>query len=92
MSKCQLVPSAKCEDCGLKLPVFGLPVEGKRRWCAGCAQGHAGAEDMNSKKKKKCEECGLKLPVFGLPAEGNTRWCAGCAKGHAGAARRPKSK
>ena len=31
-----------CEDCGLKKPNFGLPAEGKKRWCAGCAKGHAG--------------------------------------------------
>ena len=77
------VVSKKCEGCGLKQPMFGLPGEGKkRRWCSGCAKGHAGAVDVVS---KKCEGCGLKQPKFGLPAEGKRRWCSGCAKAHAGA-------
>jgi hypothetical protein len=79
----------KCEGCGLKQPNFGLPAEGKKRWCAGCAKGHAGTEDL---MHKKCEDCGLKWRHYGLPAEGKVglgfrvaRWCGGCAKGHAGA-------
>jgi hypothetical protein len=76
------VVSKKCEGCGLKQPSFGLPAEGKRRWCGGCAKGHAGAVDIQS---KKCEDCELKRANFGLPAEGRARWCGGCAKGHAGA-------
>jgi hypothetical protein len=43
--------SKKCEDCSLKLPSFGLPAEGKKRWCAGCAKAHAGAVSVNRKKK-----------------------------------------
>ena len=35
----------KCEGCGLKVPHFGLPAEGRARWCSGCAKGHAGAVD-----------------------------------------------
>ena len=73
----------KCEDCQLKRPSFGLLAEGKSRWCAGCAKGHAGAVDLAN---KKCEGCQLKRSSFGLLAEGKKRrWCAGCAKGHAGA-------
>jgi hypothetical protein len=68
---------------------FGLPAEGKKRWCGGCAKGHAGAGDVAN---KKCEDCGLKQPNFGLPAEGKTRWCGGCAKGHAGAVDVAKTK
>ena len=69
--------SKKCEGCGLKKPNFGLPAEEKKRWCCGCAQGHAGAEDLGN---KKCEGCGLKQRAFGLPSEGKKRrWCAGCA-------------
>jgi LSD1 subclass zinc finger protein len=71
-----------CEGCQLKAPSFGLPAEGKKRWCGGCAKGHAGAEHVS---RKKCEGCGLKQPSFGLPAEGEKRWCGGCAKGHTGA-------
>ena len=29
--------------------IFGLPADGKRRWCAGCAKAHAEAEDVTSK-------------------------------------------
>ena len=71
-----------CEDCALKQPSFGLPAEGRRRWCGGCAKAHAGTRDIAS---RRCEDCALKKPSFGLPAEGRTRWCAGCAKAHAGA-------
>jgi hypothetical protein len=31
-----------CEDCDKKQSSFGLPSEGKARWCGGCAKGHAG--------------------------------------------------
>ena len=75
------VVSKKCEDCGLKWPNFGLPAKGKKRWCAGCAEGHAGAVNVVS---KKCEDCGLKRPNFGLAVGGKKRWCADCAKGHVG--------
>ena len=34
------VVTKKCEGCGLKQPHFGLPAEGKKRWCAGCAKRH----------------------------------------------------
>jgi hypothetical protein len=74
----------KCEDCGLKQPSCGLPTEGKRWWCGGCAKGHVGAADLVS---KKCEDCGLKQASCGLPSEWKRRWCGGCAKGHAGVAR-----
>jgi hypothetical protein len=37
------VSNKKCEDCELKAPRFGLPSEGKKRWCAGCAKAHVGA-------------------------------------------------
>jgi hypothetical protein len=76
------VVNKKCESCQLKLPSFGLPAEGKARWCAGCAKAHAGAISFAS--NKKCEGCGEKGAYFGQPSEG-VRWCAGCAKGHAGA-------
>jgi predicted Fe-S protein YdhL (DUF1289 family) len=66
------------------VPSFGLLAEGKRRWCSGCAKGHAGVVNIAS---KKCESCQLKVPSFGLPAEGKKRWCSGCAKAHAGALR-----
>ena len=76
------VVTKKCEGCGLKRPNFGLPAERKKRWCAGCAKGHAGAVDVYN---KKCEGCQLKAPSFGLPSEGKARWCSGCAKAHTGA-------
>ena len=49
--------SKRCEDGKLKVPSFGLPAEGKVRWCAGCARGHGGAQDL---KSKRCEDCELK--------------------------------
>jgi hypothetical protein len=61
---------------------LGLPAEGKKRWCAGCATGHAGAVNVGS---NKCEDCRLKQPNFGLPSDGKKRWCGGCARAHAGA-------
>ena len=50
--------------------------EGKKRWCSGCAKGHAGAVGV---KAKQCEGCQLKQPTFGLPAEGKKRRCFGSA-------------
>ena len=41
-----------CEDCKQTQPSFGLPAEGQKRWCAKCAKGHAGAQNLSS---KKCE-------------------------------------
>ena len=70
----------KWEDCQLKQPHYGLVLEGKTRWCGGCAKAHAGAVDI---ARKKCEDCKLIMAHFGLPSDGKKRWCAGCAKGHA---------
>ena len=36
----------KCEGCQLKRPTFGLPAEGKARWCGGCAKAHAKAAPL----------------------------------------------
>jgi hypothetical protein len=71
-----------CEDCAVKQPAFGLPPDRTKRWCSGCAKGHAGAVDF---KNKTCEDCAVKQPAFGLPPDRTRRWCSGCAKGHAGA-------
>jgi hypothetical protein len=68
--------------CQLVQASFGLPAEGKKRWCGGCAKAHAGSTNLNS-KKKKCEVCQLVHPSFGLPAERKKRWCGGCAMAHA---------
>ena len=54
----------------MKQSTFGLPAEGKKRWCAGCAKAHVGAVDV---KNKKCEGCGVKRSTFGLPTEGKNR-------------------
>ena len=67
----------KCEDCQLKMPSFGLPAHGKKRWCGGCAKAHAGVVKANN---KKCEDCQLKRPSFGLMAEGKKRWRSGGEK------------
>ena len=101
-----------CEDCR-KLPArFGLPKEKEglpkekegllklRRWCTGCAKGHAGAENYSAKSRRggtvrtktgakfsktKCEDCGCRGPSFSLPPAKRRRWCAPCAKTHPGA-------
>ena len=72
------------EACQLKQPSFGLPAEGKARWCSGCAKAHAGAVNVSS---KKCEGCGEKAARLGLPSDGmKRRWCGDCAPkaAHAG--------
>jgi hypothetical protein len=40
-----------CQGCHVKRAHYGLLAEGKkRRWCGGCAAGHAGAVNMNTMK------------------------------------------
>jgi hypothetical protein len=53
-----------CEDCVPKAPTFGLVAEGKKRWCAGCANRHAGAVLLQKQRAetKRCEGCGLEQP------------------------------
>ena len=36
----------RCEDCEALGPRHGLPSEGVKRWCSGCATRHRGAEPM----------------------------------------------
>ena len=43
---------SRCEDCALKAPSFGLPAEGRKRWCSGCAKAHAGAQSFESQRKR----------------------------------------
>ena len=66
----------------MKRSSFGLPSDRMKRWCSGCAKGHAGAVDVSS---KMCEGCGVKGASLKLPSDRMKRWCSGCAKGHAGA-------
>ena len=42
----------RCEDCALKVPNFGLPAEGRKRWCGGCAKAHAGVRIQGSNKRR----------------------------------------
>ena len=72
-----MLVTRKCESCQVKQPNYGMPAEGKARWCAGCAKAYTGAVDV---KHPKCEGCGLKEPSLCLPADGRKRrWCADCA-------------
>jgi hypothetical protein len=41
----------QCEDRELKQSSSGLPVEGKRQWCSGCAKEHAGTVHIGNKNK-----------------------------------------
>ena len=69
----------KCAEEGCeKNPSWGLPEDGKRRWCG--ASGHGPAEKENV-VSKRCEAEGCRtFAVFGLPEEGKKRWCG--APGH----------
>ena len=68
-----------CEGCGLKHPTFGVPAEGgRKRWCGGCAKGHAGA--VGQRWVKRCEGFGLERPTVGVPAEGGRKRPAKKAK------------
>ena len=43
-----------CEDCGLKARNFGLPAEGKKRWCGGCAKRHTpGVVDVAKRSRQE---------------------------------------
>lgn len=53
----------KCEDCALKKPSFGMPTDGKMRWCKPCSLSHPGSADVCH---KLCEDCKQKSPSFGL--------------------------
>ena len=44
-----------CEGCA-KSPTFGLPAEGRMRWCGTCATAHLGAVSLR-KPQKTCEGC-----------------------------------
>ena len=60
-------------------PAYGLPEEGKRRWCG--KPGHGPAEKENV-VNKRCEEEGCKtFANYVLPGEGKKRWCS--KHGHA---------
>jgi hypothetical protein len=84
------VVNKKCEDCRLTIPNFGVPAEGKARWCSGCAKAHTGAVDI---RHPKCESCGLKEARLGLPSEPKKRrWCGDCAQAARKAATKKPSK
>jgi hypothetical protein len=71
-----------CEDCRTKYPHYGLigvqGAQGGKRWCAGCAREHTGAERIC--KRRPCEYCNTTAPCYGLPEEKRKRWCSSCAK------------
>ena len=77
------MPRKPCEGCGLKTPHFGLPSEGRQRWCLACSKAHPGTTQL---RKLVCEDCKTTAPHFGLSefseASNSRRWCAGCAKNH----------
>ena len=43
-------------------PLWGLPAEGKARWCAGCAKVHQGARDIKSAVRARPEHAPARLP------------------------------
>ena len=67
-----------CEGCGLKWSSYGLPAEGRMRWCSGCAAVE-GSGAVSLQQNKMCEGCGFKVPSYGLLVDGRMRWCSGCA-------------
>jgi hypothetical protein len=58
------------ELCHAPAPRYGLELEGKKRWCAGC-EAVEGAVSLQM--RKMCEGCGLKQPRYGLASEGKPR-------------------
>ena len=52
------VITKKCEGCQLKVPSFGLPSEGKKRWCGACAKGHMGAVNSTKHRAPKATNAG----------------------------------
>jgi hypothetical protein len=47
------VMQVMCEGCA-KTPSFGLPAEGRRRWCGTCATAHHGAVSLQVRKTWSC--------------------------------------
>jgi hypothetical protein len=74
----------KCEDCQLKVPSFGLPAEGKKRWCSGCAKAHAGAVAADSWKSSVggagVEKPKREIEQAYLSWQSNLVWNNGCTK------------
>ena len=59
------MPANPCADCGDKCANYGLPSDGKRKWCSGCSKRlHTGAELIGG---CKCEDCRARTASFGLP-------------------------
>jgi hypothetical protein len=67
-----------CEGCGLKQPGYGLPLDGKKRWCGSCAQAE-GAVLLQKRNVCEVSDC-VKTANFGLLSAGKRRWCGACGK------------
>jgi hypothetical protein len=71
-------------------PKFGLPPDGKARWCGPCHKEHA--PTAVNVAHKKCEDCNEKMAGFTLPGSKTPRWCAQCSDKHPGAEMRGRPK
>jgi hypothetical protein len=81
-----------CEDCQQNFRLFGLPSDRKKRWCADCGSGHAGAVDLSIELGRLCRGCQVVAASFAVPPETKPVWCMGCAKTHAPGAVNVQSK
>ena len=78
-----------CEDCKTKSRAWGLPSEGRKRWCAGCGVNHTGAVRVGG---KKCKACHGPKPSWGEAVGAPEIWCSSCGKKNGGVICKPRRK
>ena len=75
-----MIQRKMCEGCGLKTPSYGLPAEGRKRWCAGRAAAEGRGAVSLAQPKKMLEGCGLKPRRGEAGYGGMCKQCHRCAK------------
>ena len=58
-----------CEGCGIKQPHFGLPAEGRKRWCGGCARKNHPSAVSSSRKGPAASAPSPRAPTTTRPSK-----------------------